>query len=145
VIPGYFDIDNDGTQENVETARDWPALDSTEGAAGAVVSTADDLAAFGDALFHGRLLEAPMLAAMTAEGPHHPRNSNYGLGLEIHRPDYRTTTWGHGGFLPGFRSALRYVPDKDLLVVALVNDSASDAGDLAELAYHAVPHRTAAH
>ena len=26
------------------------------------------------------------------------------------RPDYRTTIWGHGGFLPGFKSALWYVP-----------------------------------
>ena len=27
---------------------------------------------------------------MVEEEPFHPRNSNYGLGLEILRPDYRT-------------------------------------------------------
>ncbi len=75
---------------------------------------------------------------MTSPGPHHPRTSNYGLGLEIQQRDYRTTTWGHGGFLPGFRSTLRYLPDADLLVVALVNDSRADADDLAELAYRGV-------
>ncbi len=127
----------------METGAPWPAQDSTEGAAGAMVSTADDLVAFADALFRGRLLDARMLAEMTTEARHHPRNSNYGLGLEIERSDYRTTTWGHGGFLPGFRSALRYLPDKDLIVVVLVNDSLADANDLAELAYRSVGARTA--
>ena len=138
VVPGYFDVDGDGSEENVETGGPWPAQDTSEGAAGAIVSTAADLATFGDALFRGRLLDDSALAAMTAEGPHHPRNSNYGLGLEIQRPDYRTTVWGHGGFLPGFRSALRYLPDRDLLVVVLVNDSRSNADDLVELVYRSV-------
>ena len=138
VIPGFFDVDDDGDQENVETGGPWPAQDTSEGAAGALVSTAADLVAFGDALFRGRLLDDASLATMTSPGPHHSRTSNYGLGLEIQRRDYRTTTWGHGGFLPGFRSTLRYLPDADLLVVALVNDSRADADDLAELAYRGV-------
>jgi D-alanyl-D-alanine carboxypeptidase len=135
VVPAYFDVDGDGFQENVETGGPWPAEETTEGAAGAMVSTAGDLLRFGDALFRGRLLDDASLAAMTREGPHHPRNSGYGLGLEVQRRDYRTTTWGHGGFVPGFRSTLRYLPDHDVLVVALVNDSLADADDLAELAY----------
>ena len=138
VVPAYFDVDGDGFQENVETGGPWPAQETTEGAAGAIVSTAGDLVTFGDALFRGRLLDEASLTAMTAEGPHHPRNSNYGLGLEIQRRDYRTRSWGHGGFLPGFRSALRYLPEHDLLVVALVNDSLADADDLAELAYRSL-------
>jgi D-alanyl-D-alanine carboxypeptidase len=84
------------------------------------------------------LLEDATLVAMSVEGPHHPRTSNYGLGVEIQRRDYRTTTVGHGGFLPGFRSTLRYLPEHDLLVVALVNDSLADPDDLAELAYRSV-------
>jgi D-alanyl-D-alanine carboxypeptidase len=138
VLPAYFDVDGDGFQENVETGGPWPAQETTEGAAGAMVSTAEDLVTFGDALFRGRLLDGASLAAMTEEGPHHPRNSNYGLGLEIQRRDYRTLTWGHGGFLPGFRSSLRYLPEHDLIVVALVNDSLADPDDLAELAYRTV-------
>jgi D-alanyl-D-alanine carboxypeptidase len=133
VLPGYIDIDEDGEQDNVETGRPWPALETSEGAAGAIVSTASDLASFGDALFHGRLLPAAMLRQMTTEGPHHPRNSGYGLGLEILRPDYRTTIWGHGGFTLGFRAALRYVPRHDRVIVVLVNDVRADPQDLAEL------------
>jgi D-alanyl-D-alanine carboxypeptidase len=133
VLPGYIDVDMDGDVENVETGGPWPSLESTEGPAGAIVSTAGDLAVFADALFRGRLLSASTLKQMVAEGPHHPRNANYGLGVEISRPDYRLTVWGHGGFTLGFKSALWYVPEHDVVVVVLANDAGANASDLAEL------------
>jgi D-alanyl-D-alanine carboxypeptidase len=140
VLPGYFDADNDGDQENIETGRPWPSLETTEGSAGAMVSTAADLATFGRALFRGRLLTPAWLRQMLAEGPHHARNTNYGLGVEISRPDYRTAVWGHGGYLPGFRSALWYVPRHDVVIVVLANDSRANPQDLAELALRTVIH-----
>jgi D-alanyl-D-alanine carboxypeptidase len=133
VLPGYIDADMDGEVENVETGRPWPSLETSEGPAGSIVSTAGDLAAFGDALFRGRLLRPTTLKQMVAEGPHHPRNSNYGLGVEITRPDYRMTVWGHGGFTLGFKSALWYVPRHDLVIVVLANDVRANPSDLAEL------------
>jgi D-alanyl-D-alanine carboxypeptidase len=133
VLPGYFDADNDGDQENIETGRPWPSLETAQGPAGALVSTAADLAVFGGALFRGRLLTRASLQQMLAEGPHHPRTSNYGLGVEITRRDYRTTTWGHGGALPGFRSVLWYLPHDDVVIVALANDWRANPEDLAEL------------
>ena len=133
VIPGYFDADHDGDVENIETGGPWPALETSEGPAGAIISTAPDLLAFGEALFRGRLVQEPTLRAMVAEGPYHPRFSNYGLGLEILRPDYRTTIWGHGGFLPGFKSALWYLPSRDAVIVVLANDARANPADLAEL------------
>jgi CubicO group peptidase (beta-lactamase class C family) len=123
----------DGDVENVETGGPWPALETAEGPAGAVVSTAGDLAVFAGALFRGRLLRPDTLKQMVAEGPHHPRNANYGLGVEISRPDYRLTVWGHGGFTIGFKSALWYVPTQDLVVVVLANDARANTSDLAEL------------
>jgi CubicO group peptidase (beta-lactamase class C family) len=75
---------------------------------------------------------------MVEEQPFHPRNSNYGLGVEITRPDYRTTIWGHGGFLPGWRSVMWFVPSRDLVVVVLTNDSTANPPDLAELAMRTV-------
>jgi D-alanyl-D-alanine carboxypeptidase len=138
VLPGYYDADNDGDQENIETGRSWPSLETAEGPAGAIVSTAADLAVFGGALFRGRLLAPASLRQMVADGPHHPRTSNYGLGVEITRPDYRTTVWGHGGALPGFRSALWYVPQRDVVIVVLANDWRANPQDFAELALRAV-------
>ena len=70
---------------------------------------------------------------MVTDGPFHPRRSNYGLGVEVLRPDYRTTLWGHGGFLPGFRSGLWYVPSRDTVLVVLTNESRANPADLAEL------------
>jgi D-alanyl-D-alanine carboxypeptidase len=139
VVPGYFDSDNDGDVENVETGGPWPALESSEGPAGAIVSTASDLVTFGEALFRGRLVQNSTLHAMVTEGPYHPRFSNYGLGLEIMRPDYRTTIWGHGGFLPGFKSALWYVPSRDAVIVVLANDARANPADLAELVMRMLP------
>jgi D-alanyl-D-alanine carboxypeptidase len=133
VIPGYFDTDNDGIEENIETGQSWPSLETSEGAAGAIVSTAADLAKFGDALYHGRLLNAGTLQTMTAPHPHHPRNTNYGYGTEIIRLGYDTTVLGHGGFLPGFKSLLWYVPSRDLTIAVLTNDSTANPADLAEL------------
>jgi CubicO group peptidase (beta-lactamase class C family) len=78
---------------------------------------------------------------MVAEGPYHPRFSNYGLGVEILRPDYRTTIWGHGGFLPGFKSALWYVPSHDAVIVILANDARANPADLAELVMRDLPVR----
>jgi hypothetical protein len=51
---------------------------------------------------------------------------------------YRTTVWGHGGALPGFRSALWYEPHRDVVIVALVNDWRANPQDLAELALRCV-------
>jgi D-alanyl-D-alanine carboxypeptidase len=141
-LPGYFDTDNDGDEENIETDGTWPALETSEGPAGAMLSNAEDLLTFGDALFHGRLLQQRTLQAMVAEGHFHPRNSNYGLGLEIIRPDYQTPIWGHGGFLPGFKSVLWYVPSRDAVLVVLTNQTRANPPDLAELIMRTLPERT---
>lgn len=133
VIAGYVDIDQDGDDENTETGHPWPSLETSEGAAGAIVSTAGDLATFGDALFHAKLVRPATLRQMLAEGPHHPRKANYGLGIEVYRPDYQLTLYGHGGATLGFRSALWYLPGRDMVVAALANHFAANPLDLAEL------------
>jgi D-alanyl-D-alanine carboxypeptidase len=144
VIPGYFDADNDGTEENIETGQPWPALETSEGPAGAIVSTAGDLATFGDALYHGRLLTPATLRTMTAPHPFHPRTSNYGYGTEISHLGYDTTVLGHGGFLPGFKSILWYVPSRDLTITVLTNDSTANPADLAELILRQQPQQATA-
>jgi D-alanyl-D-alanine carboxypeptidase len=137
VIAGYIDTDEDGHEENTETGRPWPSLETSEGSAGAIVSTAGDLATFGDALFHGRLVRPATLREMVAEGRHHPRNSGYGLGIETYRPDYQLTLWGHSGATLGFRSVLWYAPKHDMVVVVLANDFTANPPDLAELVIRA--------
>jgi D-alanyl-D-alanine carboxypeptidase len=137
VVPGYMDIDQDGHEDKVETGQGWPALDTTEAAAGAIVSTAPDLATFATALFHNRLLHPATLQQMITEGPQHLRTSGYGLGVEVMRPDYRLTMLGHGGFTIGTRSALWYAPAADVVVAVLANDAQANPHDLAELVIRA--------
>jgi D-alanyl-D-alanine carboxypeptidase len=137
VVPGYFDADEDGHEEQIDTGRPWPSLETLEGAAGAVVSTAPDLATFGEALFGGRLLRPATLRQMVTESPHRMRTAGYGLGVEVLRPDYRMVLWGHGGFTLGSRSVLWYVPGHDLVVVVLANDARANPPDLAELVVRA--------
>jgi D-alanyl-D-alanine carboxypeptidase len=132
LVAGYYDLDNDGDTENV-TAQPWPALDTFEGAAGAIVSNAADLARFAHALFGGQLLQRETLQAMTTPGPYQSRHRGYGLGVEIVEPDFQTLTWGHGGAEPGFRSQLLYLPDSGVVIVVLANEWYANPLDLAEL------------
>jgi CubicO group peptidase (beta-lactamase class C family) len=53
----------------------------------------------------------------------------------------RTTIWGHGGYLPGFRSILWFEPSRDAVIVVLVNDARVEPRDLAELAMRRLPVR----
>ncbi len=70
---------------------------------------------------------------MTQPGRPHLRHAGYGLGVEVFRPDYVTTVWGHGGALPGYRSAMWYLPEHRTVIVVLTNEWRSNPADLAEL------------
>lgn len=80
--------------------------DSTEWAAGGMISTAGDWARFQTALLSGRLLPSTQLREMrttVAENPADPHGDRYGLGIE------RVVTpcgdvWGHDGQAPGYSS-----------------------------------------
>lgn len=132
VAEALFDIDNDGDVEDVEQGP-WPALETSEGPAGAMVSTAGDIATFTAALFSGEVVERESLRLMLQGSGFGRRFDDYGLGVELRRPDFATPVWGHGGFLPGYRSTAWYVPDRDLTITVLVNDSRADPADLAQL------------
>jgi D-alanyl-D-alanine carboxypeptidase len=72
-------------------------------AAGAVVSTADDLARFYRALLGGRLLSPRLLAEMRTTVPVDGGQQAYGLGLTKSRYPCGTF-WGHGGETFGYES-----------------------------------------
>lgn len=91
---------------------------SWAGAAGAIVSDADDLARFFDALLGGRLLPPDLTAAM-----HRPlagRRRGYGLGLVAYTFACGTA-WGHTGNLLGYITAAYSTPDRSRQIVMMVN------------------------
>jgi D-alanyl-D-alanine carboxypeptidase len=114
-----------------------PFAPSLAWAAGAIVSTADDLHRFYAALLGGRLLRPPQLREMTTTVPVVP-TAGYGLGLFAERRACGTV-WGHDGGIPGYATfafgdrsgrrgaviALPTQPDRDLdAVLALTVDTA---------------------
>jgi D-alanyl-D-alanine carboxypeptidase len=76
------------------------------GAAGAVVSTAQDWGRFYTALMSGRLLPAAQLAQMRTTVPVDPDKTDgpgYGLGIETATTPCGTV-WAHDGGIPGYLS-----------------------------------------
>jgi len=87
------------------------------GSAG-VFMTAEDLARWTHALFHGKVLRADSLRQMQSLGP-----GAYGLGLEQFR--FRVsgglTAVGHGGANIGTGAYMVYLPDYDVSIAVMVN------------------------
>ena len=98
-------------------------------AAGALVSTVDDLWRWNRALHGGKVLSADSYTRMTTpEGQAAEAGRNYGYG--IFRTTVRNrTAFEHGGGIHGFVSSLLYLPDSGVSVAVLRNsDGPGGAG-----------------
>ena len=96
--------------------------------AGGLVSTAEDLVVFTEALFGGDLLSSESLDLMldTSSGP----RAGYGLGVSQY-PMRDGVVYGHNGRTIGFASSLRHDPSTGITVIVLSNDGTAPTGDLA--------------
>jgi D-alanyl-D-alanine carboxypeptidase len=93
-------------------------------AAGGVISTANDLATWIQALVGGRVLNAEyqrhFLDSVQLEDPSKPDGLQYGYGITQLR-------WGanmvyfHGGEMPGFNSKISYDPTNKLTLIIWTN------------------------
>jgi D-alanyl-D-alanine carboxypeptidase len=115
---------------------------SSSWAAGAIVSTTDDVANFYRALLRGRLLRPRLLRAMETTVPvaADPHGGGSGLGLfETGLPCGRV--WGHEGTAFGYKTITYSSRDATLQIVVTVNDSppspvvANALGRLVDTAY----------
>jgi D-alanyl-D-alanine carboxypeptidase len=111
-------------------AKDVSVLTPTwAGAAGAIVSTADDVARFERALLQGRLLRPSLLRAMQRTVPMGFPHNEYGLGLWktgtlAITPTFRLpcgVVWGHNGDFPGYLTNAFSSKDGDHQLVVLVS------------------------
>jgi D-alanyl-D-alanine carboxypeptidase len=97
--------------------------------AGAMVSTADDVARFFRALLQGRLLRPDLLQAMKTTVPMGPPAERYGLGLWNTRSLALSpantlpcgSVWGHNGDFPGYLANAFASEDAGHQMVVLVN------------------------
>jgi D-alanyl-D-alanine carboxypeptidase len=90
-------------------------------AAGALLSTVDDLWRWNRALHQGKVLSPESYRRMTTpEGKAATAGDGYGYGIQVGTVRGRTA-YGHGGGIFGFLSHLTYVPGDDISVVVLRN------------------------
>lgn len=111
------------------------SLNSSAWSAGGLISSARDLGTFLSALLDGRLYSAESLGdAMDflATDPNVPLGvEDYGMGL-VREQVGDLTYIGHDGALPGAVSVMKYVPELDVVVSAVVNSDALH-GELPDL------------
>jgi D-alanyl-D-alanine carboxypeptidase len=110
---GYTKQTADG-KEAVTT--DWDP--SWAWAAGAMISTLDDMRIWAPALATGKLLTPEMQEQrlQTVGSPGMPPQDGYGLGI------FNLGGWiGHNGSLPGYQTVVVYLPQKQTSLVILTN------------------------
>lgn len=96
---------------------------------GGFASTAEDLARWAKLLYEGKLLKKEMLDQMlngvdAKEGRGSGAGNKYGLAVQI-RPSDWGTSYGHGGWFPGYLSEMEYFPQQRIAVAVQFN---TDAG-----------------
>ncbi len=118
------------------TASATGGLDTAQGfddsilyAAAGVRSTAHDLLVWHDALQEGEVFDAKYEALSVQVVKDH-----YACGWFV-REQHGHTVLSHPGSLPGFASEFIRVPELDLAVVVLLNNSSVDATSIAEVAF----------
>lgn len=94
---------------------------------GGLVSTSGDLARWGAALFGGAALPSAALDRMLSAQPVDPAQPDvrYGLGVAVYRAGPFGPVYGHGGWIPGYVSSLRYYADHGVAIAFQIN---TDAG-----------------
>jgi len=116
-----------------------PPLSMTQPySAGALCSTAEDLVRWSHALASGRVVSAEGYGRMTTPGTLTSGEAiNYGYGLIVGALD-GATRFAHGGGINGFSTFLAEFPEQGVSVAVLVNNTATNAGRLADNVSRAV-------
>ena len=100
-----------------EPVTPYDSIESSAWAAGALVSTTAELAAFLTALSAGDLMSDDSLTAMTDMG-----SVGYGLGLQARRFGTDGRGYGHSGGMPGYLSFMAIEPTTGDTIVVLTNN-----------------------
>lgn len=117
---GYTTQDADNSEV---VATDWNP--SWAWAAGAMISTLEDMHIWAPALATGKLLTPDMQAQrlQTVTTPGMPAQDGYGVGL------FKLGGWiGHNGSLPGYQTVSVYLPEKQTSLVIFTNTDIASNG-----------------
>jgi D-alanyl-D-alanine carboxypeptidase len=121
---GYTEADNPFGLPTRTTTRfgimAWhPGIEWT---GGGLASTPLDLVRWARALFEGEALAGTYLDEMLAFVPlDEVGRAGYGLGVAVRRDDVLGTNVGHGGWIPGYCTSLRYYTDHGVGIALQIN------------------------
>ena len=104
--------------------RPWLPEWSVAWSAGAMVSTANDLAHWIQALYGGSVLKPESLNEMTKWTS--LSGSTYGLGT-VRMTSSKGEFWGHEGEITGYLASGAYSPTRQVTVIVLINQDNSDS------------------
>lgn len=128
----WVDVDLDGRYEDIHgDSRNWIASLSRI----LFYSSPRDLAAYGHALFAGRVLNSESMAEtldfyrMDDWCGEPPLISGYGLGVQDYDPSLTggQPAWGHLGSIPGYRALLAHLPQQGVTLAVMTNTDADAA------------------
>jgi D-alanyl-D-alanine carboxypeptidase len=124
-----------GTLKPVDYTNQNPSYAT---AAGAAISTADDLTAWIKALVSGTVFDADYqkqwLNSLQPEDPAAPDGQKYGYGISYQRFGPKAAMYYHGGELPGFNSFIGHDPDNDVTLVIWSNLTLSPDAEMTAIA-----------
>jgi D-alanyl-D-alanine carboxypeptidase len=102
------------------------------GAAGSIATTSGDLARWARELYQGAALDVGSRIEMLADALQTARykpSVAYGLGVQVVRIGGHLT-FGHSGRFLGAQAAFRWVPDQQVAIAVMTNQSRSDPGGI---------------
>ena len=109
---------------------------------GAIVSDAEDLARWGNALFGGKATSTQTLDVMLKSISSTPDEDGDKLGYGIFESNKISATdrfVGHDGNAPGYRSVMFYQPERKMTIVVLTNFHGLDIYAVARKLYEQIP------
>ena len=122
---GYLAPDNEFNLPSKTTLRPgvmaWhPGLEWT---GGGLVSNSRDLVVWAKALFEGYAMEGCYLETLLQSVPisSEATDTRYGIAVGIQENGPLGATYGHGGWIPGYCSSLRYYPEYGIAVAFQIN------------------------
>jgi D-alanyl-D-alanine carboxypeptidase len=87
---------------------------------GGLASNPADLVRWAKALYEERALSGPYLDELVGSAVPTGSGSRYGLGVLIQETDLGTT-WGHGGWFPGYRTVMAYFSETQIAIAVQAN------------------------
>ena len=99
---------------------------------GGLVSNSTDLARWGWYLFSGKAMSYPYLNELLKSVPISEESDEikYAAGVAIYLKSPYGPVYGHGGWIPGYCSSLRYYPEYGISIAFQINSDVGLMNDL---------------